>query len=127
LWQRVSALLLAGMVSGAAAATGQSLPLYFLKLAGIKGDSTVAGHENEAEINACSFDIRNAISQSGGGSSIGRPVFGDILVTKRQDSVTPQLFLTIAGGKHLSEVTITARNSDGKMEDYLSVKLTRCL
>ena len=119
------ALFFGAMVTASWAATNQALPLYFLKLAQIPGDSTVAGHEGEAEINAFTFDIKNAVSDTGGGSSVGRPIFADLAITKRQDAVTPALFLKIVSGGHIAEATITARYADGKMEDYLIIKLSQ--
>lgn len=118
----VSALLGAGFSTTALAKEGQ--PLFFMKATDIKGNSVVVGHEGEIDLHSISYGLSNSGSMHvGGGGGAGKVSFSDLSLMKRLDSATGSLFLNCATGKHIPEVIITARFSDGKMEDYLIIKM----
>ncbi|MES2920652.1 MAG: type VI secretion system tube protein Hcp [Verrucomicrobiota bacterium] len=109
------------------AAFAQDLRL-FLKIKGIKGDSTDVGHEGEINAIAFSSAIQNIVSTSGSGASVGRPKVSEITVTKMVDKTSPLLFVYCASGKHLANAEITVANTGGeKLTDFFKITLTDVL
>ncbi len=77
----------------------------YIKIEGIQGESTHTGYRNWIEIHSFSSRIRqsNKASQTGGRTG-GRAIFSDIVITKRVDKASPDLFLHVANGKHIPKI-----------------------
>jgi len=91
---------------------------YFLKLDGVKGESTNAKHKDQIEIMSWSWGMSNSGSMSsGGGGGAGKVSFQDISLMKKVDKSSPKLFEACASGKHLKEMVLTS--TSGKRLDYL--------
>jgi len=96
----------------------------FLKIDGIKGESTDKGHSGEIEIESFSWGVGSTQSNTGTGGGAGKAVFSDLTIVKIVDSTSPALFSTAASGKFLPAVQLTCRKAGEKQQEYLVVKLT---
>ena len=101
----------------------------FLKLDGIKGESTVKLHKGEIEISSFSFGVSNAgTAAHGSGGGAGKTSFQSFTITKKLDKSSPALFLDAASGKHIKFADVSfMRKAGGKQQDYLKIKLTDVL
>jgi type VI secretion system secreted protein Hcp len=79
----------------------------FLRIDGIKGESTDDRHREWIEILSFSWGCSQqaGASQVGsGGRSSGRTDFADLAIVKPLDAATPLLFKACAKGEHIKEV-----------------------
>ena len=64
---------------------------WFLAVAGVTGDSTVDGHENELEVSGWTWGLSSRSPQPAGAAVAGRPVLADLVVTLASDFGALQL------------------------------------
>src|SRR5215475_9742224 len=100
----------------------------FLKLDGIKGESSDSKHKGEIDIESFSWGM----SQSGGGhrgsgSGSGKVEVSDVSIQKVVDKSSPSLMLACANGKHIAKGTITVRKAGENPLDYLTIDLENIL
>ena len=103
---------------------------YFLKLEGIKGESSDSKHKDEIEIESFSWGATNSGSFAhapGAGGGTGKVSFQDIHLTKVVDKASVDLLLFCASGKHLKEANLTVRKAGEDQQEYYKVKLTDVL
>jgi type VI secretion system secreted protein Hcp len=103
---------------------------FFLKLEGIKGESTDSKHKGEIEIESYSFGLTNTGSFAdapGAGGGSGKVHFQDMHFSKHVDSSSPLLKLACASGQHIKEALLVCRKAGGDQQEYLKVKLNDCL
>jgi type VI secretion system secreted protein Hcp len=92
---------------------------YFLKIAGIDGESTAAGHKGEIDVEAWSWGESNPGSIApGGGQGAGRVVMNDFSFTMKLNTASPKLFLACAQGEHIKSAWLTAHRASAKRADY---------
>lgn len=109
-----------------AAAGAQAADAIFLKLDGIRGDSSDARHRDEIELSSYAQAFRNNAHGHGGGSGVGHVRCGDITVLKNIDRASPDLIMHVTTGRHIREGTITFTRRDGGAQggiDYYIVRL----
>ena len=96
----------------------------FLKLDGIKGDSTVIGHQDEIELQAYSWGETNTGSHvaSGAGAGAGRVSMQDFHFTARVSKASPTLMQACASGKHIKDGQVTLRKAGEKPVEFLFYK-----
>ena len=100
----------------------------FLKLDGIKGESTDHKHKGEIDIMSFSFGMSQiGTSHTGSGGGSGKVTFQDLHITKRVDSSSPLLFLNCANGQHIKEANLVVRKAGGDQMEYMKWKLTDVL
>ena len=103
----------------------------FLKLDGIKGESTDDKHKGEIDILSFSWGLSQASAGSAAGAGLGGGVgkahFEDITITKKVDAATPLLFLNCANGADIATGLLTVRKAGGDQLEYLKIKLTHAL
>lgn len=86
----------------------------FLKLDGIKGESTDAKHKDEIEIMSMSWGASSSGSMgSGGGGGVGKAIFSDFSFTKKVDIASPKLALIAARGEHIKTAKVSIRKAGG--------------
>ena len=86
----------------------------FLKLDGIKGESTDKSHKDEIEITSMSWSAHSSGSMgSGGGGGVGKAVFSDFSFTKLVDIASPKLALIAATGAHIKNAKVSIRKAGG--------------
>ena len=88
----------------------------FLKIDGIKGESTDKDHPEEIEIDSFSWGETNTGSAGGGGGGSGKAVPGDFHFTAPVSKVSPLLMLVCATGRHFSRATLTCRKAGFEFE-----------
>ena len=98
---------------------------WFLALEGITGDSTALGHENELDVTAWSWGLRNERSPVGGGGGSGRPVLEDLTVELSSDAGSLQLVHSCATGRQAATGTLTGVRGIGQSFTYLRYQMQR--
>jgi len=98
---------------------------YFLKLDGIKGESSSSKHPDEIELHSWSWGAQNATSITGSGLSAGRVKFSEINISKPVDKSSAKLLELCCTGKHIATGVLTCSKSTGDKNpaDYLTIKL----
>jgi len=102
----------------------------FLKIDGIKGESTDSNHKDWIEILAYHHGIMQPSSKtasSSGGASAERVNFGDLSVTKLVDLSSPLIFEAGCTGKHLKEVIIEVCRAGGDKQKFMEIKMEQVL
>ena len=90
----------------------------FLKIDGIKGESTDKEHSGEIQVNSFSFS-----AHAGGGVGAGKSTIQSFTITKSIDKSSPLLFQAEATGKMMKEAVLAfSRKAGGKQRDYLTFK-----
>lgn len=94
----------------------------------IKGDSTVASHENWITCDSLQFGVGRAITTSGGGQDreTSNPSFSEVTITKSMDKASTELMMQAACGKSLGKAEIhfiQTGGADVKGQVYLKVEL----
>jgi type VI secretion system secreted protein Hcp len=96
----------------------------FLKVDGIKGESTDSKHKDEIEVLWWNWGMTSSPALGGGGGAgAGRVSFRDLAIGKHIDAATAKLMLACASGQHISSAELTARQRGDRGIDYLKVKM----
>src|SRR5579864_2895034 len=95
---------------------------YFLKIAGIDGESHDAKHPNEIQI----ADFKIAVSNRGrrGDYKVGKTTFEDARFFCRIDQAYPKLTLACTTGEHIASAVLTCRKQGGGQKEYLVITLS---
>jgi type VI secretion system secreted protein Hcp len=100
----------------------------FLKLDGIKGESSDSKHKDEIEIESFSWGVtQTGTFAFGGGGGAGKAQFQDIHFNTNVSKASPTLFLRCATGEHIKEATLTLRKAGEEKQDFMFVKLNDVL
>jgi type VI secretion system Hcp family effector len=103
----------------------------FLKIDGIKGESTDADHKEWMEIESFSWGVHQPASSrvsTAGGATTARADFGDLSIVKMLDSASPLIAQASASGLHIKEVIIELMRAAGdKRVKYMEYKLSDCI
>ena len=98
---------------------------YFLKVEGIEGESLDDRHKGEIDILSFSWGMSNSGSfASGSGAGAGKASFGSIRVTTAVTKASPLIFESVATGKHIPNVTLSAVKTGATGQEFLKVTLT---
>ena len=108
-----------GLVRVVTPAYSSLMPIrLFLKIEGIKGESTDAVRTDEIEVDSYSWGVNQTASiAGGGGAGAGKPTFVDVSFTAAQSVASPHLFLACVEGTHLQEAVLTMRTSGKRPVD----------
>lgn len=97
----------------------------FLKITGIKGESTDDKHKGEIEIESFTFGVSNTgTAGRGGGMGAGKAFFQDISFSKRADAASPVLMQKCATGDHIDKALLTVRKAGGGQQEYYKITLS---
>lgn len=98
----------------------------FLKIDGIKGESTDAKHKGDIDVESFSWGLSVTHSQGGGGAGAGagKAEFDGVSFVARASTASPMLFLSAASGKHLKEAMLTVRHAGKSAMEYVKIKLS---
>ena len=97
----------------------------FLKLDGIKGESTDSKHGGEIHVESISFGMtQTGAHGTGGGGGAGKVNVQDITAGMYVEKSTPAFLAHCASGKHIPTGLITYRKAGDKPLEYLKIKLT---
>nr|WP_319490546.1 type VI secretion system tube protein Hcp [uncultured Desulfobacter sp.] len=99
----------------------------FLKIDGIKGESTDDKHKDEIEILSYNWGVSQMASgtaSSSGGGTTSRADFQDLSIVKEMDSASPLLNKACWSGTHIKEVTLKLNRAAGDDRvKYMEYKL----
>lgn len=101
----------------------------FLKIDGIKGESSDAQHREEIEPASFSWGVsQQGTTSAGGGAGAGKASFQDLHVVMNVSRASPQLFLACAEGRHIKTAVLTCRKAGGRdQRDFLRYSLSDVL
>jgi type VI secretion system secreted protein Hcp len=93
---------------------------YFLKIAGIDGESPHDKHKGEIDIESWSWGETHPASPVGGGAGVGsgKVSMNDFTFTMKFNKASPKLFLACAAGEHIKSAWITAHRASAKASEY---------
>ena len=94
---------------------------YFLKIAGIDGESTDDAHKGEIDVESWSWGESSTggdDSHTGGGARAGRVTMNDFSFVMKLSKASPKLFLACVQGEHIKSAWLTAHRAAGKASDY---------
>jgi type VI secretion system secreted protein Hcp len=102
---------------------------YYLKIEGVKGETTAKGLADYMEIDSFSFGASNpsTIGSAGGGSGAGKVSLSSFNVMKRTDAASPVLFQACCQGEHYPTATVEIKKptgKDGEQQTYLKYVFT---
>lgn len=101
----------------------------FLKIEGIKGESTDKTHKDEIVLESFSWGVANSGAGYAGsaGRATGKSAPSDFSVVKKVDKASPDLFAACASGKHTPTMMVTVRKAGGEPLEYLTLKFTEVM
>jgi type VI secretion system secreted protein Hcp len=100
----------------------------FLKIDGIKGESTDDKHKDEIEIESFSWGATQSGTLAfGGGGGAGKVQFSGFNFTTKMTKASPMLFLKCATGEHIKEAILSGRKAGGTQQDFLKITLSDVL
>lgn len=100
----------------------------FLKLDGIKGESTDSKHKEEIDIVSWQWGVsQTGTMDRGGGGGAGKANFSDLTITHTYDKASPNLALFCATGEHVKSGTLVNRKAGKDQQEYLIIKMTDIL
>ena len=100
----------------------------FLKVDGIKGESTDAFHKDEIELVGWSWGATEVFILSGGGGTVGgKPKFANLVVTKHVDRASPKLLRACLKVTHIRDVVLTQRRAGAGKLNFLVITLKDAL
>ncbi len=101
---------------------------YFLKIDGIKGESTDDKHKGEIDLMSWSWGaMQTGTASHGGGAGAGKVSKEDFRFVKRADKSSPNLMIACTTGQHFKEATLYARKAGGGQQEFLTIKLSDLL
>jgi type VI secretion system secreted protein Hcp len=100
----------------------------FLKLDGVKGESSDDKHKGEIDVLSWSWGLsQSGTTHMGGGGGSGKVNVQDISITKYIDKASPTLMQACCSGKHFKDALLTVRKAGEKPLEYLKLTLTEVL
>jgi type VI secretion system secreted protein Hcp len=98
---------------------------YFLKIAGIDGESGDHAHKADIEVESWSWGESNAgTGASGGGHGGGKVSMNDFHFVMKTCKASPKLMLACADGEHFKDATLVCRKAGKQQQEFLKIKFT---
>jgi type VI secretion system secreted protein Hcp len=95
----------------------------YLKIEGIKGESTATQHKDEIDVMSFSWGIaQSGTVGGGGGGGTGKASAEDFSFVLKIDKSSPLLYKFLATGEHIKEATLTLVRAGKERADYLKYK-----
>lgn len=96
---------------------------FHIKFDGVEGESTHVDHKGEIEVLSWNWNVSNSPNLTGGGAGKGKANPGELSITHLYDKSSPVLAKKCAQGTHFPIVTLTARKSGDKQQDFFKVTM----
>jgi len=99
---------------------------YFMKIAGIQGESKDAKHTNEIDVLSFSWGATQpGTFAQGSGGTAGKVAMSDLSFTMQTCKATTELMAATASGKHFDQAILYCRKStgDGGQQEYMTYTL----
>jgi type VI secretion system secreted protein Hcp len=101
---------------------------YFLKIAGVDGESGDDKHKGEIDVESFSWgETQSGTAGHGSGGGAGKVQVQDFHFVKKLDKASSRLFIACATGEHFKSAILTARKAGGSQQEYLKITLEDCL
>jgi len=101
---------------------------YFLKIAGIEGESPDSKHKNEIQLESWSWgETQQGGHATGGGGGAGKVAMQDFHFVMKVNKATPKLMLACANGEHIKDAILSVRKAGKEQQDYLKITLSDLL
>jgi type VI secretion system secreted protein Hcp len=94
----------------------------FIKIDGIKGESTNKDHKDEIEVMSWSWGVENTGSGGGGGGA-GKAAFEALMFTHLIDAASPALMKMCATAVHTRTAVLSMRRKGKGLKEYLVIKM----
>jgi type VI secretion system secreted protein Hcp len=94
----------------------------YLKIEGIKGESTATEHKDEIDVMSFSWGVAQSGTIGGGGGGAGKASAEDFSFVVKIDKSSPLIFKACATGQHIKEATLTLARAGKEQTDYLKYK-----
>jgi type VI secretion system secreted protein Hcp len=123
-WALAPVLIAVGLAVSRPAAAAEEI---FLRLDGIMGGATAAGHPNEIVVSTYSQAFSNTASAvTGGGGGAGKVKCGEIIVMKNIDKSSPKLIGGVVTGNHIAtgDIKFDSTRGNGTLVESYHVALT---
>ena len=98
----------------------------FLKLTGVKGESTDSKHKDEIEVLSWSWGLSTGEAKVKRGT-IAPKCIQDLTINKLTDSASPQLIMNGVLGQAAKEGTLTMRKAGKEQQEFLIIKMNDVL
>ncbi|HXK02447.1 MAG TPA: type VI secretion system tube protein Hcp [Verrucomicrobiae bacterium] len=100
----------------------------FLKLDGIKGESTDSKHKDEIDVLSFHWGAQQTSAHSSGtGSGSGKVDVSPFSIVHKTDKSSPVLFQKCCTGEHVKDGLFVVRKAGGTQLEYLKIKMTDIL
>jgi len=100
------------------------MAVWFLRIEGITGDSSVTGHEGSIRVASWSWSVSNKQGMATGAGS-GHAVLHDLVVTAASGRASLQLIETCALGRQPATASLTGVRGDSELFTFLRYDLAR--
>src|SRR3954451_12808112 len=97
---------------------------YFLKIAGVAGESTASGHKDEIDVESWSWGETQLGTTTGSGAGASKVSMQDFNFVARTSKASPALFLKCASGERITQAVLTARKAGGSQGDFLTLTMS---
>jgi len=105
-----------------------SLQDFFIKLAGIDGESKDSKHIGWIDVLSFSYGVSQSSSTfTGGGGGVGKASFDALNFTHYVDKATPNLMQYCAAGKHIDTIEVSCCKVGDGAQEYMRITLTDCI
>ena len=101
----------------------------YLKVEGLNGEVSAAGHEKWIECNSLQWGVGRAITTRVGGGAdreASQPSISEVTVSKLMDKATPNLFYEACIGKG-KKVEIHLCKTEDQLANYMTYELTNAM
>jgi type VI secretion system secreted protein Hcp len=95
----------------------------FIKIDGIKGESTHKDHKDEIEVLSWSWGVENTGGTGGGGGGAGKAAFEALTFTHLIDAASPALMKLCATGVHAKDAVLSMRRKGKGQQSFLVIKM----
>lgn len=96
----------------------------FIKIDGIKGESTDDKHKDEIDVLSWSWGMSQAGKPQTGAGKAGKVSFKDLIIVKRTDKATSALMLACSNGSHIKAATLTVRKPGENRAEFVRMDLS---
>lgn len=99
----------------------------YIHIDGIQGCVTAKGHENWIELETCDIEVNREIKMETGNATNREsrlPSFTEMVVTKKVDKSSPNIFDRACRGKSIGDVKIDICDTNNELQPYAQYKLS---
>ncbi len=101
---------------------------FFLKIAGIPGESHDHKHKDEIDVLSFSWgETQTGTHAGGGGGGAGKVSMQDFHFVMKCNKASPKLLLACANGEHIPDAVLICRKAGKEQQEFMKIKFTDLL